>query len=73
MLGGVNFYFVVSSFKCEVKISCRGLMPNSLIKLVFIVFKKTNVALGDLGVTCSLRDARFAGSYPAEVDGFFRT
>ena len=29
------------------------------------------VGLGDLDVTCSLRDPRFAGSNPAEVDGFF--
>ena len=33
-----------------------------LISLVF-------VALGGLGVTCSPRDPRFAGSNPAEVDG----
>ena len=25
----------------------------------------------DLGVTCSPRDPRFAGSNPADVDGFF--
>ena len=31
------------------------------------------VVLGGLGVTCSPRDPRFAGSNPAEVDGFFRT
>ena len=29
------------------------------------------VGLGDLGVTCRPRDARFAGSNPAEVDGCF--
>ena len=28
------------------------------------------VDLGGLGVTCSPRDPRFAGSNPAEVDGF---
>ena len=28
------------------------------------------VGLGGLGVTCSPRDPRFAGSNPAEVDGF---
>ena len=27
---------------------------------------------GGLGVTCSPRDPRFAGSNPAEVDGFFQ-
>ena len=30
------------------------------------------VGLGGLGVTCSPRDPRFAGSDPAEVDGFFQ-
>ena len=29
------------------------------------------VGLGRLGVTCSPRDPRFAGSNPAEVDGFY--
>ena len=28
------------------------------------------VDLGGLGVTCSPRDPRFAGSNPSEVDGF---
>ena len=31
------------------------------------------VGLGDLGVTCSPRDPRFAGLSPTEVDEFFRT
>ena len=31
------------------------------------------VGLGGLGVTCSPRDPRFAGSNPAEIDGFIRT
>ena len=30
------------------------------------------VGLGGLGVTCSPRDPRFAGSNPAEVDGPFQ-
>ena len=30
------------------------------------------VGLGGLRVTCSPRDARFAGSNPTEVDGFFQ-
>ena len=30
------------------------------------------VSLGGLGVTCSPRDLRFAGSNPAEVDVFFQ-
>ena len=31
-----------------------------------------DVGLGGHGVTCSLRDSRFAGSNPAKVDGFFQ-
>ena len=30
------------------------------------------VGLGGLGVPCSPRDPRIAGSNPAEVDGFFQ-
>ena len=30
------------------------------------------VGLGGLGVTCSPRDSRIAGSNPTEVDGFFQ-
>ena len=30
------------------------------------------VGLGDLGVTWSPRDPRFAGSNPAEFDGYFQ-
>ena len=30
------------------------------------------VGLGSLGVTCSPRDPRFAGSNPTEVHGFFQ-
>ena len=37
------------------------------------LLRELKVSLGDLGVTCSPRDPRFAGSNTAEVDGFFRT
>ena len=30
------------------------------------------VGLGDLGVMCSPRDPRLAGSNPAGIDGFFQ-
>ena len=33
--------------------------------------KKSDVGLGGLGVPWSPRDPRFAGSNPAEVNGFF--
>ena len=35
-------------------------------------FKIHSVGLVGLGVTCSSRDPRFAGSNPVEVDGFFQ-
>ena len=35
--------------------------------------RERHVGLGGHGIPCSLRDPRFAGSNPAEVDGFFRT
>ena len=46
---------------------------NEVIKLDFFVLTPVVVVLGDLGVTCSPRDPRFAGSNPTEVDEFFRT
>ena len=37
-----------------------------------MIFKNIDkVSLGGLGVPCSPRDPRFAGSNPAKVDGFF--
>ena len=38
---------------------------------MFVQVCMYTVSLGGLGVTCSPRDPRFAGSNPAEVDGFF--
>ena len=43
---------------------------NQRFNAAFI--KAPQVVLGGLGVTCSPRDPRFAGSNPAEVDGFFQ-
>ena len=34
--------------------------------------KSNQVGLGGLGVMCLPKDPRFAGSNPAEVDGFFQ-
>ena len=36
-----------------------------------MIFKSIDVGLGGFRVTSSPRDPRFAGSNPAEVDGFF--
>ena len=54
-----------------------NIMPFWLIILRFpnVQIQISNpayVGLGGLGVTCSPRDPRFAGSNPAEVDGFFQ-
>ena len=36
------------------------------------IFRLIYIKVVGLGVTCSSRDPRFAGSNPAEVDGFFQ-
>ena len=43
-----------------------------LVLDVLLIREISIVGLGGLGVTCSPRDPRFAGSNPAEVDGFFQ-
>ena len=59
----------------------KGLLNNPyiifpyMLKLttaIFPVCYLLNVSLGGLGVTCSTRDPRLAGSNSAEVDGFFQ-
>ena len=50
------------------------LMPHHSHEIVFernIEVSYTVVYRGGLRVTCSPRDPSFAGSNPAEVDGFF--
>ena len=41
-----------------------------IFKNVKLFLNIKNVCLGGLGVTCSPWDPRYAGSNPAEVDGF---
>ena len=43
-----------------------SIMRNLIVCILHLV------GLGGLGVTCSFRDPRFAGSNPAEVDEFFQ-
>ena len=43
-----------------------------LVNIINESFMAFHVGLGGFGVTCSPRDLRFAGSNPAEVDGFFQ-
>ena len=51
--------------------------PRSSIWILKHILKNKSMAyssqvgLGGLGVTCSPRDPRFAGSNPTEVDGYF--
>ena len=45
------------------------LNSSSYIIIIIVIIV---VSLGGLGVTCSPRDPRFAGSSPAEVDRFFQ-
>ena len=47
----------------------RGVVEKWTMGLAGNYFEE---GLGGLGVTCSPRDSRFAGSNPAEVDGFFQ-
>ena len=42
---------------------------NMIIKISITI---DNVDLGGIGITCLPRDPKFAGSNPAEVDGFFQ-
>ena len=35
-------------------------------------YQNSICVIGGLGITCSPRDPRFAGSNPTEVDGFFQ-
>ena len=43
-------------------------VPQAMVSVTFIITS----GLGDLGVTCSPPDSRFAGSNAGEVDGFFQ-
>ena len=57
-------------------ISSQGLrragISRSKISNEEIKPSRMSVGLGGLGVMCSPLDQRFAGSNPAEVDGFFQ-
>ena len=52
-------------FRYGKRVNCRA---ERLIQ----IFNISSVGLSGLGVTCSPRDPRFAGSNSAEVDGFFQ-
>ena len=44
------------------------MITTLIIKIIILI----EVGLGGLGVTCSPRDPRLAGSNPTEVNGFFQ-
>ena len=48
------------------------ILTNSMYWPIVTEIYRGHVGLGGLGVTYSPRDPRFAGSNPAEVDGFFQ-
>ena len=43
-----------------------------LIIIIIYISYLLYVSLSDLGLTCSSRDPRFAGSNPTEINGFFQ-
>ena len=45
---------------------------NKIIKIYLNYYIEINRGLGGLGVMCSPQDPTFAGSNPAEFDGFFQ-
>ena len=55
--------YKISYIKTEIMFCCTVWLAKYTIEIV---------GLGGLGVTCSPRNQRFAGSNPAEVDGFFQ-
>ena len=63
LLGIVSLVFLRNSCVCK---------QIFWIFEIFLITCDNNVGLGDLGVTCSPQNPMFAGSNPAEVDGFFQ-
>ena len=61
----------IISFMCtiyEIKIYKTNILPVVLYECESWFLTLSDVALGGLGVTCSPRDPKFAGSNPVEVD-----
>ena len=51
------------------------MVAGAVVGVRIVVNSNSNISNGGLtglGVTCSPRDPRFAGSNPADVDGFFQ-
>ena len=65
------FMFLFSAFKahCFELVLWEAALVRSPVEGGFSI---SVVGLGGLGVTCSLRGPSFAGSNPAEVNGFFQ-
>ena len=67
-----NYYYYYYYFigNCPVSVVMRFM--RDYLNCLFNSEPKYFVGLGGLAGTCSPRDPRFAGSIPAEVDGFFQ-
>ena len=86
LLKSIDFIVIGGTFINYVRVPREGAgLEKSLHTLTlggsnwsfYVIFSKSifyirHVGLGGLGVTCSPRDPRFAGSNPAEVDGSFQ-
>ena len=55
----------IGKTSCNTKLEVLIILLNTIIIVII-------VGLGGLGLTCSPRDPRFAGSNPTEVDEFFQ-
>ena len=63
-----SFTLFIVSVTVSMDVTWYSVFP--MIILMVVKFICMTVDLGDLGVTCTPRDPRFAGSNPTEVDGF---
>ena len=64
-LGEISF--TVVSYMLTLNVLYKFYWYNNVVKII----RDSMVVKVGLGVPCSPRDPRFAGSNPAEVDGFF--
>ena len=68
-----NFsYVIIKKRKCHNRNNNNKNNIFIIIIIIVIVIIIIIFGLGGLGITCSPRDPRFAGSNPAEVNAFFQ-
>ena len=66
---------VLAALECMNNGNFEKKIVNDIVLDVFIICQDImtcTVGLSDLRITCSLRNSRFAGLNPAEVNGFFQ-